>query len=69
MGKEAKDDLKWLKSQEIPASMGEWVAEEITILESQLDPLLNQESVLMSRRKSASETVSFLRENRTRPAI
>lgn len=69
MGGEAKEDLKWIKSQDIPASMGDWVLEEIRILESQLDPLLNQESVLMSRRKSAVETVGFLRENRTRPAI
>ena len=69
LGGEARDDLKWLKAQDVPASMGGWVAEEIVILESQLDPLLNQESVLMSRRKSAAATVEFLQENRSTPAI
>ena len=69
MGGEAKEDLKWLKAQDIPASMGGWVAEEIKILESQLDPLLSQESVLMSHRRSAVETVQFLGENRRRPTI
>ena len=69
MGGEAKEDLKWLKSQDIPASMGPWVAEEIKILESQLDPLLGQESVLMSQRRSAVEAVEFLRKNRSRPAV